>query len=48
MDELRIKLLEMEAPELYTPNYPFAGGKNHYAAFFEDPDRLKIELVAMK
>ena len=31
---------------LYTDQHPFAGGENHYAVFFEDPDRIKVELVA--
>lgn len=32
--------------ELYPELYPYAGGKNHYACFFEDPDRIKLEIVA--
>lgn len=32
--------------ELYHELYPYAGGKNHYALFFEDPDRIKLEIVA--
>ena len=31
---------------LYEDKHPFAGGKDYYAVFFEDPDRMKIELVA--
>ncbi len=31
---------------LYEDNHPFAGGRNHYAVFFEDPDRIKVEFVA--
>ncbi len=31
---------------LYEDDHPFAGGRNHYAVFFEDPDRIKVELVA--
>jgi hypothetical protein len=27
---------------------PFAGGASHYAVFFEDPDRIKVEVVAPK
>ena len=31
---------------LYEDNHPYAGGVDHYAVYFEDPDRIKVELVA--
>lgn len=31
---------------LYEDRHPRAGGPNHYAVFCEDPDGLKVELVA--
>ena len=31
---------------LYEDRHPYAGGENYYAVFFEDPDRIKVELVA--
>ena len=31
---------------LYADRHPYAGGANYYAAFCEDPDRLKLEVVA--
>nr|WP_169794257.1 VOC family protein [Alicyclobacillus shizuokensis] len=31
---------------LYEDRHPYAGGTNHYAVFFEDPDRIKVEVVA--
>ncbi len=31
---------------LYEDRHPFAGGEHYYAAFFEDPDRFKLEVVA--
>ncbi len=31
---------------LYQDRHPFAGGANYYAVFFEDPDRIKLEVVA--
>ncbi|CAM3797314.1 VOC family protein [Mesobacillus zeae] len=31
---------------LYPDKHPYAGGVNHYAVYFEDPDRIKVELVA--
>ncbi|CAM3067374.1 VOC family protein [Filibacter tadaridae] len=41
-DELKSKGITL----LYTRQHPFAGGDNHYAVYFEDPDRIKVELVA--
>ncbi len=32
-------------PLLYEDKYPHAGGPEHYAVFFEDPDRIKVELA---
>lgn len=32
---------------LYDQLYPFAGGQNQYAVYFEDPDRIKLEVVAV-
>jgi catechol 2,3-dioxygenase-like lactoylglutathione lyase family enzyme len=31
---------------LYEERHPHAGGPDHYAVFCEDPDGLKVELVA--
>lgn len=31
---------------LYDHKHPLAGGSDYYALFCEDPDRMKIELVA--
>lgn len=31
---------------LYPNQHPYAGGNNHYAVYFEDPDRIKVEIVA--
>ncbi|MFE4521992.1 VOC family protein [Cytobacillus firmus] len=31
---------------LYKNKHPFAGGTAHYAVYFEDPDRIKVELIA--
>ena len=33
-------------PLLYDDRYPFATGPGYYAMFCEDPDRIKIEVVA--
>lgn len=34
-----------QAP-LYADRHPYAGGPGYYAVFFEDPDRIKLEVVA--
>ena len=31
---------------LYEDRYPYAGGDGYYALYCEDPDRMKVELVA--
>jgi catechol 2,3-dioxygenase-like lactoylglutathione lyase family enzyme len=31
---------------LYEDRHPYAGGPDYYAVFFEDPDRIKLEVVA--
>lgn len=31
---------------LYETQYPFASGPNYYALYCEDPDRIKVEVVA--
>ncbi|WP_078380596.1 VOC family protein [Sutcliffiella halmapala] len=46
VDEMTEKLRERNIPILYQDKHPFAGGENYYAVFFEDPDRIKVELVA--
>ena len=32
--------------QLYAKRYPWAGGPEHYAAYLENDDRFKVELVA--
>jgi hypothetical protein len=34
----------MERSMVY--EHPYAGGTDHYAVYFEDPDRIKVEVVA--
>lgn len=46
VDEMTTKLKERGVNILYQDRHPFAGGENYYAVFFEDPDRIKVELVA--
>jgi catechol 2,3-dioxygenase-like lactoylglutathione lyase family enzyme len=46
VDQLTIELTERNIDILYKDKHPFAGGPNYYAVFFEDPDRIKVEVVA--
>ncbi|RCW62571.1 VOC family protein [Saliterribacillus persicus] len=46
VDEITRKLLNRRINVLYQDDHPFAGGEGHYAVYFEDPDRIKVELVA--
>ncbi|MGM0888809.1 MAG: VOC family protein [Bacillota bacterium] len=46
VDEITRKLRNRGVTTLYADKHPFAGGKDHYALYFEDPDRMKVELVA--
>ncbi|MFT4416289.1 VOC family protein [Fredinandcohnia humi] len=46
VDELTNKLTEKNVKILYADKTPYAGGEGHYAVYFEDPDRIKVELVA--
>lgn len=46
VDELTIELKEKGINILYEDKHPYAGGKDYYAVFFEDPDRIKVEFVA--
>ncbi|GAB6929808.1 VOC family protein [Paenibacillus sp. JCM 10914] len=46
VDLITRQLIERDIPILYADRHPYAGGDAHYAVFFEDPDRIKIELVA--
>ncbi|MTB64250.1 hypothetical protein GGG87_04425 [Streptococcus sp. zg-86] len=45
VDSLHNRLRSEGVTLLYEENSPYAGGPDHYAVFFEDPDRLKIEVV---
>lgn len=46
VDDMTNKLKAKGITILYTEKHPFAGGDDHYAVYFEDPDRIKVELVA--
>ncbi|MGF0070338.1 VOC family protein [Streptococcus orisratti] len=46
VERLKKILQEHDVPLLYEERYPFAGGENHFALYIEDPDRIKIEVIA--
>lgn len=48
VDSLTQELREKGIKILYTDRHPFAGGEGYYAVFFEDPDKIKVEVVADK
>jgi catechol 2,3-dioxygenase-like lactoylglutathione lyase family enzyme len=48
VDRLTKLLKERHANILYEDRHPHAGGVAYYAAFFEDPNRIKVELVVRK
>jgi catechol 2,3-dioxygenase-like lactoylglutathione lyase family enzyme len=46
VDRLTAELRRRDERVLYLDRHPYAGGPDHYAVFFEDPDGLKVEVVA--
>jgi len=46
LELLRAELNARGVTLLYDDKYPFAGGGEHVALFCEDPNRIKVELVA--
>ncbi|MGZ9584441.1 VOC family protein [Paenibacillus marinisediminis] len=48
VDTIAKKLEARGVTLLYQDRYPHAGGEGHYAVFFEDPDRIKVEIVGIR
>lgn len=46
VDRLTDELRQRGNTVLYEDRHPFAGGPDHYAVYTEDPDRIKVEIVA--
>lgn len=46
IDIITLKLRKKGVKILYEDKHPYAGGLGYYAVFFEDPDRMKVEIVA--
>lgn len=45
VDEMTVKLRMRGVTILYEDKHPYAGGPDYYAVFFEDPDRMKVEII---
>lgn len=45
IENIRELLILKGVKLLYDEKYPYAGGNKHYAIYFEDPDRIKLEIV---
>ncbi|NLB20246.1 MAG: hypothetical protein GX829_05325 [Clostridium sp.] len=45
VDEITEKLKEKGIRMLYEDQHPYAGGEGYYAVYFEDPDRIKVEIA---
>lgn len=48
IDYLHGELIKRGVTILYEDKYPYAGGENYYAVYFEDQQRMKVEVVAGK
>jgi len=46
VDQLKEAFIRQGVNLLYDDRYPYAGGPNYYALYAEDPDRIKVEIVA--
>ncbi len=46
VEEIANELKVLGFKLLYSEKHPHAGGSGSYAVFFEDPDRIKVEVVA--
>lgn len=46
VDRMSREIVARGCTLLYADRHPFAGGGGYHALFFEDPDRIKVELVA--
>ncbi|QUI22379.1 VOC family protein [Vallitalea pronyensis] len=46
VDEITKDLKAKGINILYEDKHPYAGGKDYYAVYFEDPDRMKVEITS--
>lgn len=45
IENIEIELKKRNINILYEDRHPYAGGKGYYAIYFEDPERMKVEIV---
>ena len=45
IDRFTSEIRRKGIPILYEDRHPYAGGHDSYAIYFEDPDRIKLEVV---
>ena len=45
IDKITLELREREVKILYEDRHPHASGSDSYGVFFEDPDRMKVEIT---
>ena len=45
IENIEKKLRKRNVKILYEDKHPYAGGKGYYAIYFEDPERMKVEIV---
>jgi len=46
VDDITLKLKAKSTRILYEDKHPYASGPDYYAVYFEDPDRMKVEITA--
>ncbi|GGI39091.1 VOC family protein [Mammaliicoccus stepanovicii] len=46
VDHFTLDLKKKGIPVLYDNKHPYASGNDSYAVYFEDPDRIKLEIVS--
>lgn len=48
VDRITNELLDKNWGILYNESHPYAGGEGHYAVYFEDPNRIKLEIQSIE
>lgn len=46
VDDITLKLRKKQVEILYEDRHPHAGGPDSYIVYFEDPDRIKVEITS--
>lgn len=48
VDRITNELLDKNWGILYSGSHPYAGGEGHNAVYFEDPNRIKLEIQSIE